>query len=52
MTTLRMIFRHFAADRRGSYAVIFAIAIVPMLIAIGAVMFLIGMVIFNRRLEA
>jgi len=36
MTTLRMIFRRFAADRRGSYAVIFAIAIVPMLIAIGA----------------
>lgn len=36
MTSLRGFLRRFASDRRGSYAVIFAVALVPMLVAIGA----------------
>ncbi len=36
MTQLRIFLRRFVADRRGSYAIIFAIAIVPLLVAIGA----------------
>lgn len=36
MTQLRVFLCRFLSDRRGSYAIIFAIAIVPLLVAIGA----------------
>lgn len=36
MTQMRIFLRRFLSDRRGSYAIIFAIAIVPLLVAIGA----------------
>lgn len=36
MTQLHIFLRRFMADRRGSYAIIFAITLVPLLVAIGA----------------